>query len=63
MGIVVSTSNSAYASVISSYLNIHWWNRGEAMKLQRVVPNIISYNALISACEYGKVPERALELR
>ena len=32
------------------------------MKWQGVVPNVITYSALISACEKGKQPERALEL-
>ena len=33
-----------------------------AMIEQGVVPNVITYNALISACEEGKDPTRALEL-
>ena len=32
------------------------------MKQQGLLPNVITYNALISACEKGKQPERALEL-
>ena len=32
------------------------------MKQQGMVPNVITYSALISACEKGKQPERALEL-
>ncbi len=34
----------------------------EAMQRQGLVPDVITYNALISACEKGKQPERALEL-
>ena len=30
------------------------------MQRHGVVPNVITYNALISACEKGKQPERAL---
>ena len=32
------------------------------MQRQGLVPDVITYNALISACEKGKQPERALEL-
>ena len=32
------------------------------MQRQDVVPNVTTYSALISACEKGKQPERALEL-
>jgi pentatricopeptide repeat domain-containing protein 1 len=32
------------------------------MERQGVMPNVITYNALISACEKGKQPERALEV-
>jgi pentatricopeptide repeat protein len=32
------------------------------MQRQGVVPNVITFNALISACEKGQEPERALEL-
>ena len=32
------------------------------MKQQGVVPDVITYSALISVCEKGKLPERALEL-
>lgn len=32
----------------------------ESMKQQGVVPNAITHNALISACEKGKDPEGAL---
>ena len=32
------------------------------MQQQGIVPNIITYNAVISACEKGKQPERALEI-
>ena len=32
------------------------------MKQQDMLPNVITYSALISACEKGKQPERALEL-
>ena len=31
------------------------------MRQQGVVPDTITYNALISACEKGKQPEQALE--
>ena len=34
----------------------------EANQWQDVVPNVITYCALISACEKGKQPERTLEL-
>ena len=34
----------------------------KAMQRQGVVPDVITYNALISACEKGKQPERALQL-
>ena len=34
----------------------------EAMQQRGGVPNVISYNALISACEKGKQPQRVLEL-
>ena len=34
----------------------------QAMQRQGVVPNVITYNAVISACEKGKQPERALEV-
>jgi len=32
------------------------------MQQQGIVPNVITNNALISACEKGKQPERALEI-
>ena len=32
------------------------------MKQQGVIPTVITYSALISACEKGKHPERALEM-
>ena len=32
----------------------------KAMQRQGVVPNVITYNALISACGKGKQPERAI---
>ena len=32
------------------------------MSQQGVVPEVITYNALISACEKGTQPERALKL-
>ena len=32
------------------------------MKQQGVVPNVITYNALISACEKGKQPRRTIEI-
>ena len=32
------------------------------MRQQGLVPDIITYHALISACEKGKQPEQALEL-
>ena len=32
------------------------------MKQQEVVPNVITYNALISACEKGKQSEQALKI-
>ena len=32
------------------------------MVQQSAVPNAITYSALISACEKGKQPERALEV-
>ena len=32
------------------------------MQQQGIAPNIITYSALISACEKGKQPERALEI-
>ena len=32
------------------------------MKQQRVVPNLINYSALISACSKGKQSERALQI-
>jgi pentatricopeptide repeat protein len=32
------------------------------MQRQGVLPDVITYSALISACEKGKQPERALEL-
>ena len=32
------------------------------MQQQGVVPNVITYSSLVSACEKGKQPERALEL-
>ena len=32
------------------------------MKQKGVVPNVITYNALISACEKGKQPEQAMEV-
>ena len=32
------------------------------MKQQGVVPDAITYSALISACEKGKQPERALKV-
>ena len=32
------------------------------MQQQSMVPNVITYSALISACEKGKKPEQALEL-
>ena len=34
----------------------------EAMKHQRVIPIVITYSTLISACEKGNQPEQALEL-
>ena len=34
----------------------------QAMQRQGVAPNVITYNAVISACEKGKQPERALEV-
>ena len=34
----------------------------EAMIRQGEVPNTITYNALISACEKGKLPEQALKV-
>jgi pentatricopeptide repeat protein len=34
----------------------------KAMRRQGVVPDVITYSALISACEKGTQPERALEL-
>ena len=33
----------------------------EEMNLQGVVPDVITYDALISACEKGEQPERALK--
>ena len=33
-----------------------------AMDWQGVVPNILSYNVLIIACEKGKKPEQAVEV-
>ena len=32
------------------------------MEQQGLVPNAIAYNAVISACEKGTLPERALEV-
>ena len=32
----------------------------EAMAQQGLAPNVITYMALLSACEQGKQPERAL---
>ena len=32
------------------------------MRKQNVVPDVITYNTLISACEKGKKTERALEI-
>ena len=32
------------------------------MQRQGVVPDVISYNAVISACEKGKQPERAMRI-
>ena len=32
------------------------------MRQQGVVPDVITYNVLISACEKGKQPERALQV-
>ena len=32
------------------------------MQKQGQLPDVITYNAIISACEKGKKPERALEL-
>ncbi len=32
------------------------------MHQQVIVPNVITYNALISACAKGKQPERAMEI-
>ena len=32
------------------------------MQQQGVVPDVITYNALISTCEKGKQPQRALEV-
>ena len=29
---------------------------------QGLLPNVITYSALVSACEKGKLPQRALEL-
>ena len=34
----------------------------KAVHLQGMVPDIITYNALIGTCQKGKQPERALEL-
>ena len=32
------------------------------MQRHSIVPDLISYNALISACEKGKQPEQAMEM-
>ena len=32
------------------------------MRHQGLLPNVITYNALISACEKGALPQRALQL-
>merc|ERR1712039_876525 len=34
----------------------------ETMLHQGLLPNVVTYNALISACEKGALPQRALQL-
>merc|ERR1711963_885760 len=37
------------------------WETCQEMQQQSLAPNVITYNALLSACEKGKQPERAWE--
>ena len=34
----------------------------DMMRLQELQPNVVTYNALISACTKGRITERALQL-
>ena len=55
-------------SVVSEYKSGLWGQWGvilevwEAMQRRGVVPNVIIYNALVSTCGKGQLPEQALDM-